>query len=123
MKSGSRRFRYSSTHENDIPDGPIRRRMEPSSLTFPPPKDLDAPVPTLFARSSKPSSTCLRADVSGACCLTTSLEMAHRLSLLQEMALRVGTWERINRSLLERLRVRLKRDPLSPALAWWIASL
>jgi putative transposase len=37
--------------------------------------------------------------------------MAHRLSLLQEMALREGTWERINRSLLERLRVRLKRDP------------
>ncbi len=27
------------------------------------------------------------------------------------MALREGTWERINRSLRERLRVRLKRDP------------
>jgi hypothetical protein len=29
MKSGSRRvFRYSSTHEKEIPDGSIRRRME-----------------------------------------------------------------------------------------------
>ena len=27
------------------------------------------------------------------------------------MALRVGTWERINRAIRERLRVRLKRDP------------
>ena len=33
-----------------------------------------------------------------------------------------GTWERVNRALRERLRVRLKRDPLSPARAWWIPS-
>jgi putative transposase len=38
--------------------------------------------------------------------------MAHRLPLLlQEMAHREGTWERINRAIRERLRVRLKRDP------------
>ena len=37
--------------------------------------------------------------------------VAHRLPLFQEMALREGTWERINRALRERLRVRLKRDP------------
>jgi len=41
----------------------------------------------------------------------TSLEMAYRLPLLQEMALREGTFERINRAIRERLRVRLKRDP------------
>jgi hypothetical protein len=41
----------------------------------------------------------------------THLEMAHRLVVLQEMVLRVGTWERINRALRERLGVRLKRDP------------
>jgi len=41
----------------------------------------------------------------------TSLEMAHRLPLLQKMALREGTWERINRAIRDRLRVRLKRDP------------
>jgi transposase len=37
--------------------------------------------------------------------------MAHRLSLLQKMAHREGTWEKINRALRERLRVRLKRNP------------
>jgi putative transposase len=37
--------------------------------------------------------------------------MAHRLPLLQKMAPRVGTWERINRAIRERLRVRLKREP------------
>jgi putative transposase len=37
--------------------------------------------------------------------------MAYRLPLLQKMAHREGTWERINRAIRERLRVRLKRDP------------
>ena len=31
-----------------------------------------------------------------------------------------GTWEGVNRALRERLRVRLKREILSPARAWWI---
>jgi hypothetical protein len=37
--------------------------------------------------------------------------MAYRLPLRQTMALREGNWERINRAIRERLRVRLKRDP------------
>jgi hypothetical protein len=37
--------------------------------------------------------------------------VAHRLPLLQTMALREGTWERINRAIRQRLRVRLNRDP------------
>ena len=37
--------------------------------------------------------------------------MAYRLLVLQEMVLREGTFERINRALRERLRVRSKRDP------------
>src|SRR3712207_3911375 len=37
--------------------------------------------------------------------------MAHRLPLLQNLAHRRHTWERINRTLRERLRVGLKRDP------------
>ena len=38
--------------------------------------------------------------------------MVHRLPLLQSLAHREGTWERINRAIRERLlRVRLKRDP------------
>jgi hypothetical protein len=32
-------------------------------------------------------------------------------ALIQKMAHREGTWERINRAIRERLRVRLKRDP------------
>ena len=38
-------------------------------------------------------------------------QVAHRLLVLQEMALREGTWEHINQAIRERLRVRLKRDP------------
>jgi hypothetical protein len=38
-------------------------------------------------------------------------QVAHHLLVLQNLAHRVGTWERINRSLRERLRVRLKWDP------------
>jgi putative transposase len=38
-------------------------------------------------------------------------EMDHPLSLLQSLAYRRGTWERINRAIRERLRVRLQRDP------------
>jgi hypothetical protein len=38
-------------------------------------------------------------------------QVAHRLPLLQNLALREGTWERINRAIRERLRVRLKRNP------------
>jgi putative transposase len=37
--------------------------------------------------------------------------MAYRLPLFQDLAHREGTWERINRSIRERLRVRLNRDP------------
>jgi putative transposase len=37
--------------------------------------------------------------------------MAHRLPLFQSLAHREGTWERINRAIRERLRVRLKRNP------------
>ena len=37
--------------------------------------------------------------------------MAHRLALLQDLAHRDGTWERINGALRERLRVRLGREP------------
>ena len=33
-----------------------------------------------------------------------------------------GTWEQVNRAIRERLRVRLKRDPLSPAQGWWTPS-
>jgi putative transposase len=53
----------------------------------------------------------LQSAASGAYCRMTSLKVAHRLLVLQQMAPRVGTWERVNRALRECLRVRLKRDP------------
>src|SRR5215203_5438787 len=38
-------------------------------------------------------------------------QMAHCLPLLQDLAHREGTWERINLAIRKRLRVRLGRDP------------
>jgi putative transposase len=76
-----------------------------------PPKGWDGRRLTTFVRSSTLSSTFSKVAVSGACSPTTSLEMAHRLLVLEEIAHREGTWERINRAIRERLRVRLKRDP------------
>lgn len=38
-------------------------------------------------------------------------QLAHRLALLQKKALREGAWERVNRAIRERLRVRLRRNP------------
>jgi hypothetical protein len=46
--------------------------------------------------------------------------MANCLSLLQTMAHREGTWERINRAVRERLRVRLNREIHSQVPEWWI---
>ena len=44
MKSGPRRvFRYSSTHEKEIPDGPIRRRMELLKPHLPAPEGFGRP--------------------------------------------------------------------------------
>jgi hypothetical protein len=48
--------------------------------------------------------------------------MAHRLPLLQNLARIDGTWERINQAIRERLRVRLKRNSLSPVRALWTPS-
>src|SRR5215212_5505036 len=87
MKSGPRRvFRYSSTHEKEIPDGPIRRRRElhPASPARPrrirtaenpqPPRD---PQRRLLPPEERlpvvPSAARLPS-------------MAHRLLLLQEVA-------------------------------------
>ena len=84
-----------------------------SSLICPLPRNSGVRGSIARARSSTPSSsTSCEAAASGAYCLTTSLEMAHRLPLLQKMALREeGSWEKINRAIRERLRVRLKRNP------------
>ena len=59
----------------------------------------------------RPRTHSLREILNAVFYLLKSGCLAHRLPLLQEMALRVGTWERINRAIRERLRVRLGRDP------------
>ena len=112
MKSGSRVvFRYSSTHVKEIPDRSFRRRMEIHRASpARPQRAWTAQDP----RSSRdPQRHLLPAEerMSVAHAASRLPSLAHRLSLLQDLAHRVGTWERINRSLLERLRLRLKRDP------------
>jgi hypothetical protein len=89
MKSGSRMvFRYSSMHEKTLPDGSLRRRMElhPASHV-PAPKGHGRPR-THSLREILNAVFCVlkSAVVNGTCCLTTSLQMAHRLPLLQKMA-------------------------------------
>ena len=114
MKSGSRRvFRYSSTHEKEIPDGFIRCRMELHRASFASPhriwtaQDPQSPPEDHKRRLLRPQE---RLPVAPA--PSRLPQVAHRLALLlQTMALREGTWERVNRALRERLRVRLKRDP------------
>jgi hypothetical protein len=73
-----------------MPNGTI------SNLTCLLPRTMGDRGSTASARSSMSSSTSSEAAASGACFLTTLLEMAHRLPLLQKMALREGTWERVN---------------------------
>jgi hypothetical protein len=110
MKSGSRRvFRYSSMQEKALPNGPLRRRMEMHRAS---PARPQGTWTAKDPRSSRDRRRHLlppedRMPVA-ALAPTTFLEMAHRLPLLQKMAHREGTWERTIR---ERLRVRLKRDP------------
>ena len=121
MKKGRRVvIRYSSRYEKALPQQiyPMPNGHK-SSLICPLPRNSGVRGSIARARSSTPSSsTSCEAAASGAYCLTTSLEMAHRLRLLQKMALREeGSWEKINRAIRERLRVRLKRNPQSPVLA------
>jgi putative transposase len=74
---------------------------------------MDAPGPTAFVRSLKrrllPPKEWLPIVAPAPSRLPS---VAHPLPLLlQKMAHRRGTWERINRAIRERLRVRLNRDP------------
>jgi hypothetical protein len=103
--------RYSSMHEKTLPNGPFRCRMElhrtshaASFRTWPtadpqPPRDPRGDLLHLEKRLPVASTP---ARLSS---------MAHCLLLLWKMAHREGAWEKINRAIRERLRVRLKRDP------------
>jgi hypothetical protein len=116
MKSGSRRvFRYSSTYEKTLPDGFIRCRME---LRMELHRASPArPQRAWTAQDPRPSRDPRRCLLSAKERLPVAPasprlpQVAHRLPLLQKMAHREGTWEKINRAIRERLRVRSKRDP------------
>src|SRR5215210_5379500 len=89
MKSGSRRvFRYSSTHEKEIPDGSFRRRMELHSAPSPcPQRAWTAEVPR---PSRDPKRRLLRPKERLPMALAPPRlpSMAHRLLVLQKMAYR-----------------------------------
>src|SRR5215210_4986606 len=112
MKSGSRRaFRYSRRYEKTLSDGSFRCRMELHRAPYARTQRIWTPQDPRSSRDPKrhllPAEEWL--PVAPASSRLSSL--AHRLPLLQNLALREGTWERINRAIRQRLRVRLKRDP------------
>src|SRR5215213_7163372 len=87
MKSGSRRvLRYSSTHEKEIPDGPIRCRMELHSAPSPRPQKART---TEVPRSSRDPQRRLlppQERLPVAAVAPRVPPLAHGLPLLQEMA-------------------------------------
>src|SRR5215216_3522262 len=103
--------RYSITHEKTLPDGPLRRGMEVHRASHADCQGAWAAEDSQPARDPKRNLLRPKKRLSVAHASARLSSMAYRLPLLQEMALREGTWERINRAIRERLRVRLKRDP------------
>ena len=111
MKSGSRAvIGYSSTYEKTLPNGPFRRRMELHRTS---------PARPQGIRTTEDHS--LREILNATFYL---LKTGCQWRLLPHDFPRWptvywyfrkwrldGTWERVNRALRERLRVRLKRDP------------
>src|SRR5215207_350080 len=111
MKSGPRMvFRYSSRYEKTLPNGPFRCRMalhRTSLACYQGPWATEDPQPP-----RDPRCHLLRRQ--------KRLPVAHASSRLPSMATvyhyfrkwRIdGTWERVNRAIRERLRVRLRRNP------------
>jgi transposase len=104
-------IRYSSTHEKSLSDGSFRRRMEVHRTSHAAPQRI---WPTTDPQPTRnPKRHLLR--------LKKRLSVAHAPQRLPSVAYRLyhyfrkwaidGTWERINKAIRERLRVRLKRDP------------
>jgi transposase len=112
MKSGSRRvFRYSSTHEKEIPDGSIRRRMELHRAPSPcPQRAWTAEVP----RPSRDTQRRLLPPEERMPVALAPPRLPYRRPTVYWYFRKWridGTWESINRAIREHLRVRLKRDP------------
>src|SRR5215210_3280101 len=87
MESGSRRvFRYSSTHEKEIPDGSIRRRMEPHSAPPASPKRARAAQDPQPSRDPRRRLLPPQERMPVAPTASRLPQVAHRLLVLQEMA-------------------------------------
>ena len=111
MKSGSRRvFCYSSTHEKVLPDGFIRCRMELHRASLARTQGTWTPQDPQSPRDPKRRLLPPEERLPVAPAPPRLPQVAHRLPLLRKWRLD-GTWERINRAIRERLRVRLRRDP------------
>ena len=105
MKNGSRRvFRYSSTHEKEIPDGSIRRRMELHEPHLPAPKGLGRPR----THSLREILNAVFYLLKSGCQWRLLPHDFPRWPTVYHYFRRWrmdGTWERVNRALRERLRV------------------
>jgi hypothetical protein len=112
MKSGSRRvFRYSSTHEKDIPDGSFRRRMELLRASHASSQRIRTAQGPRSSRDPKRRLLRLKKRLPVA---PAPARLSYRWPTVYHYfrTWRIdGTWERINRAIRERLRVRLGRDP------------
>jgi hypothetical protein len=112
MKSGPRRvFRYSSRYEKEIPDGPFRCRMELHRASHARPHRTWTPEDP---RSSRDPQRHLLPPEERLPVATASPRLPSRWPTVYHYFRQWpidGTFERINRAIRERLRVRLKRDP------------
>src|SRR3954470_20745251 len=87
MKSGSRRvFRYSSTHEKEVPHGSIRPRMELHRTPHASPQGTRTAQDPQPSRDPKRRLLPPKKRLPVASTAARLSSMAHRLPLLQEMA-------------------------------------
>jgi transposase len=112
MKSGALVvIRYSSTHEKTLPNGSLRRRMELHRASFARPRRIRTPQDPRSA--GDPQNAVFYLLRSGCQWRLLPHEFPRWPTVYWYFRKwRIdGTWERINRAIRERLRVRLRRDP------------
>ena len=111
MKSGPRRvFRYSSTHEKALPDGSFRRRMELHRASPARPQRIRTAQDPQSSRDPERLFYLLKSGCQWRLLPHDFPRWPTVYHYFRTWRMD-GTWERINRAIRERLRVRLKRDP------------
>jgi transposase len=113
MKSGlGVVFRYSSTHEKEIPDGSIRRRMEIHRTPHARPQGIRTAQDPQPSRDPQRHLLPLKEWLPVVAPTTARLPSRWPTVYHYFRKWRIdGTFERINRVIRERLRVRLSRNP------------